>query len=137
MLADSEAEPASPGEPEEVRTLDPELIENGYRIRDAERHRKRRRVVRLVAAAVAAVIDIDVAELVGWNPLGDRRSPHDVDRLPEPSVENERGPLAALVLEVHGASVQRVGDSFRGLGQRRAPDYRRLDTSPERRRSWP
>src|SRR5689334_2094261 len=61
VLADPEAEPASPGSPNEMGALEPEPVEDRDRIGDAQRHRISRGVVRLVTATMAPVIRKDDA----------------------------------------------------------------------------
>ena len=56
VLADPEAEPASPRSPDEVGALDPKPVEDRDRVGDSQHHRVRCGIVRLVTAAVAPVI---------------------------------------------------------------------------------
>lgn len=105
VLADAEAEPPAPRDAEEMGILDAKIVEDRHRIGDAQRQRVGGRVVRLAAAAVAGVVDIDGVELVGGQRLGDRRGPHQVDRLSEPTVDHAAG---AVDLVVHLMAVQRV-----------------------------
>jgi len=91
-----------------VRPLDPECIQHRHGIRDPERHGVRVRVVGLVAAPDTSVVDVDNAELVGGQRLGDVRLSHLVDRIQESSVEDDCGSVAIVVLEVHALAIQRV-----------------------------
>lgn len=48
------------------------IVEDRHRVGDAQRRRVCGRVVRLVAAAMAAVVNVDGAELVGGQRPGER-----------------------------------------------------------------
>ena len=63
MLSDPEPQPPSPGLADEVRAIDAELVEDRYCICDARRHLVSVRVVRLVAPAQPAVVELDEPEL--------------------------------------------------------------------------
>jgi hypothetical protein len=54
------------------------------------------------------VVDVDQAELLRrqlLKSLGDVRRSHQVDRVKEPSMEDDRLSVAAVILEVHSASI--------------------------------
>src|SRR5918997_2783014 len=90
--------------------LDAEFIEDSHRIRHTQRHRVCLRLVGLVAASAAAVINVDEAELLGelLKSLCDVRLSHQINRVNYPSMEDDRSSIAAVVLEVHPASIQSV-----------------------------
>ncbi len=90
VLAEREAEPGSPRGAEEMRTLDAEHIENRDSIANTRWQRIRAWLARLVAAALAAVVGEDQAELAAQR-VGETRRLRDLQRIGEAGVE-EGGP---------------------------------------------
>lgn len=88
-----------------MRALDAQLIEHRHRVPDPEWHCVRVRVVGLVAPPEAPVVDVDQVELVGGKRLRDPRLPHFIDRVEKPSMEDDRGSFATVVLEVDWGSI--------------------------------
>ena len=91
--------------------LDAEFIQNRHRIGHAQRHRICLHLPRLVTASDPAVGDVDEAELVRrqlLQCLGDVRLSHQINRVNDPSMHDDRGSIAAVILEVHPASIQSV-----------------------------
>jgi hypothetical protein len=54
------------------------------------------------------MVDVDQAELVGRQCLGDTRVSNLSDGIEEPAVEDNGGSVASVVLEVDPPSIQRV-----------------------------
>jgi hypothetical protein len=108
VLADADAQSTAPRHADEVRTLERERIEHSDRVGGPDRHAVRRRIVGLVAAPEAAMVGIDVTELVARQPLRDAGLPYVVRAVEQPTVEQDGHAITAVVLEVHRAAVDRV-----------------------------
>src|SRR6266540_2551289 len=98
MLAECEPEPGSPGGAEEVGTLDAERVEDRDGVRDPGSQRVGARVLRLVAAALAAVVGEDHPELATQR-SGEARRLRDLERIREARVEEDGRACASCVLE--------------------------------------
>src|SRR4029453_1793531 len=99
MRSDPEPEPASPRLADEVRALDAELVEHCDGIRNPARHLISVRLVRLLALAKPAVIDICEPELGVRKRLRQGRFTEVGDRIEQTSVEDNRRALATVILE--------------------------------------
>src|SRR3990170_1572088 len=93
-----------------MRALELELVEYGHDVRDAQGHRIRLGLVRLIAASVTSMVDIDEPELAGelLQSPGDRRASDHLDRIEESPEDRDRHAFAANILEVHAARVTSV-----------------------------
>jgi hypothetical protein len=105
VLADPEAEPASPRPADEMGALDSELVEDSYGVGDAERDPVRLGGVRLLATAVPAMIDVDPAELRCRQRLGDPPLTQVFDGVREAVVKDNRRTISSLILEIDSGSV--------------------------------
>ena len=107
VLAEREAEPCSPGRTEEVRAPDAEGVEDGDSIPHARGQRVRARVIRLVAAALTAVIGEDQPELAAQC-SGEARRLRNLQRIREAGVEEDGWARTSRVLEVGADAVPGV-----------------------------
>lgn len=110
MVADPEAETRSPRQADEVRGLDIEEIENRDGISNPDRHRVGRLLVRLVALAMAPVVNEDGSELIreGSERHRQRGSADQRHRIEEPTVDHDRRTGPAVILERDACAVERV-----------------------------
>jgi len=90
-----------------VRTFDAQGVENGDSVSDARWQRVRARVIRLVAAALTAMIGEDQPELADQCSSETRRL-RNLQRISEARVEEDGWALASRVLEVGADAVPGV-----------------------------
>src|SRR5438093_11176588 len=98
MLTECEPEPGSPGGAEEVGTLDTERVEDRDGVRDPGSQRVGARVLRLVAAALAAVVGEDQPELATQR-SGEARRLRDLARTRDARLAEDGRACAACVLD--------------------------------------
>lgn len=106
-----------------MRALGAELVEHCDGIRNPPRHLISVRIVRLLALAKPAVIDIYEPELGVRKRLRQGRFADVGDRIEQTSVEDNRRALATVVLEVDPypvASIRRVGHGVKILRRQTA-----------------
>jgi len=110
MLAKAETQPSAPGDPDEVCSLDVELVEDRDNVRHAESHLVGLRFVGFIAPTVTSVVDEDDPEIAGHRleGSGDRSRPNQLNWIEEPTEDANRETLTAVIFEVNASRIARV-----------------------------
>ena len=111
MLTDPERETSAPRQPDYVRAGDCEVVEHSDDVAGAAGHRVRVVIMRSVASPVTAMVDEHQAQCLGSRSEthGQRRTPHEFDRVEEAAEHHDGGAVPAIILVVDAGAVESVG----------------------------
>jgi hypothetical protein len=116
MLADRETETGAPREADVVGSFDTQSVQYGHGVGDPRGQGVGGNLVRLVAAALAAVVGKDEAEVL-FERLSERRGLRELEGIREALVQENRPSAAPRVFEEGSDVIVRI----RRIGHARGP----------------